>query len=51
MLKQDYRSVALTVGHSTRPLDEFVALLAAHSVNRLIDVRSVPRSRQQSRRP
>jgi uncharacterized protein (DUF488 family) len=35
----------LTVGHSTRPLDAFIALLAAHSVNRLIDVRTVPRSR------
>lgn len=35
----------LTVGHSTRPLAEFIALLKAHSVTRLIDVRSVPRSR------
>lgn len=35
----------LTIGHSTRPLSEFIALLAAHSVSRLIDVRTVPRSR------
>jgi uncharacterized protein (DUF488 family) len=35
----------LTVGHSTRPLAEFIALLKAHSVTRLIDVRTVPRSR------
>jgi uncharacterized protein (DUF488 family) len=33
------------VGHSTRPLAEFIALLSAHSVSRLIDVRTVPRSR------
>ncbi|HEX6032077.1 MAG TPA: DUF488 domain-containing protein [Tepidiformaceae bacterium] len=33
------------MGHSTRPLAEFIALLKAHSVARLIDVRTVPRSR------
>jgi uncharacterized protein (DUF488 family) len=35
----------LTVGHSTRPIDEFIALLRAHGVTRLVDVRTVPRSR------
>ena len=35
----------LTVGHSTRPIDEFVALLVAHGVTQLVDVRTVPRSR------
>ena len=44
-MKQDSQTVVLTLGHSTRPLDEFIALLAAHSVTRLIDVRTVPRSR------
>lgn len=43
--KQDSEPVVLTVGHSTRPLAEFVALLKAHTVARLIDVRTVPRSR------
>ena len=33
------------MGHATRPLAEFIALLAVHSVSRLIDVRTVPRSR------
>jgi uncharacterized protein (DUF488 family) len=37
--------VVLTVGHSTRPLAAFIALLSGHSVSRLIDVRTVPRSR------
>ena len=41
----DSELVVLTVGHSTRPLGEFIALLEAHSVARLIDVRTVPRSR------
>ena len=35
----------LTVGHSTRPIDEFLALLAGHGVTLLVDVRTVPRSR------
>jgi uncharacterized protein (DUF488 family) len=33
------------VGQSTRSLDEFLTLLAAHAVARLVDVRTVPRSR------
>jgi uncharacterized protein (DUF488 family) len=45
MVKQDSQPLILTVGHSTRTLAEFIALLAAHSVTRLIDVRTVPRSR------
>ena len=44
----DRESVVLTVGHSTRPLDEFIALLEAHTVARLIDVRTVPRSRHNA---
>lgn len=34
-----------TIGHSTHPLDEFVALLQSHGVDWLMDVRTVPRSR------
>jgi len=34
-----------TVGHSTRPLDEFVELLQAAGVTFVADVRTVPRSR------
>jgi uncharacterized protein (DUF488 family) len=35
----------LTIGHSTRPLAAFIELLQAHRVKRVIDVRTVPRSR------
>lgn len=35
----------LTIGHSTRTIEEFIALLAAHEVKQLIDVRTIPRSR------
>jgi uncharacterized protein (DUF488 family) len=34
-----------TVGHSTRPVNEFIALLQAHEILQLADVRSIPRSR------
>jgi uncharacterized protein (DUF488 family) len=39
-------SLVLTIGHSTRPLEEFVALLEAHSTTCLVDVRTLPRSRK-----
>lgn len=35
----------LTVGHSTRSIQEFLELLSAHVVTQLVDVRTVPRSR------
>jgi uncharacterized protein (DUF488 family) len=35
----------MTIGHSTRPIKEFIRLLKAHRVRRLVDVRTVPRSR------
>jgi len=34
-----------TIGHSTRPIDEFVDLLRAADVAFVVDVRTVPRSR------
>ena len=35
-----------TVGHSTHALDEFVALVRAHGVTTIADVRKLPRSRR-----
>jgi uncharacterized protein (DUF488 family) len=37
--------IVLTIGHSTRALDEFIRLLQAHGVSCVVDVRTVPRSR------
>lgn len=34
-----------TIGHSTRPIDEFIGLLTAQGVTRLVDIRTVPKSR------
>lgn len=36
----------LTIGHSTRPLDEFIALLKANAITLVADIRTIPRSRQ-----
>jgi len=35
-----------TIGHSTRSLDEFLAILTEHKIKLLVDVRTVPRSRR-----
>jgi uncharacterized protein (DUF488 family) len=37
--------IVLTIGHSTRTLAEFIGLLQAHGAIRVVDVRTVPRSR------
>jgi uncharacterized protein (DUF488 family) len=37
--------VVFTIGHSTRSIQEFIRLLKAHGVERVIDVRAIPRSR------
>jgi uncharacterized protein (DUF488 family) len=34
-----------TIGHSTRPIHDFLTLLASQGVEQLIDIRTVPRSR------
>ena len=34
-----------TIGHSTRPLAELIALLEEHGIRRLVDIRAIPRSR------
>lgn len=44
-VNQGSGTAVLTVGHSTRSLAEFTVLLTSHSVSRLVDVRTVPRSR------
>jgi uncharacterized protein (DUF488 family) len=35
-----------TIGHSTRAIDDFIALLKAHNIELLADVRTIPRSRR-----
>jgi uncharacterized protein (DUF488 family) len=37
--------IIYTIGHSTRTIAEFIRLIKAHGVQRVIDVRTIPRSR------
>lgn len=37
--------IIYTIGHSTRSIEEFVDLLKAHEIQKVIDIRSIPRSR------
>jgi uncharacterized protein (DUF488 family) len=34
-----------TIGHSNRPIDEFLDLLREHGIERVLDIRTVPKSR------
>lgn len=38
--------VVFTIGHSTRSLEAFIALLQPHGIELVVDVRTVPRSRR-----
>jgi uncharacterized protein (DUF488 family) len=44
---ESYRAMLtiFTIGHSTRTWEEFLELLRAHSIERVVDVRSIPKSR------
>lgn len=35
-----------TIGHSTRSIEEFIALLRTFHINHLVDVRTIPKSRR-----
>ena len=35
-----------TIGHSTRPIEDFIGLLLAHGIQLLADVRTIPFSRR-----
>jgi uncharacterized protein (DUF488 family) len=37
--------VVLTIGHSTRTLEDFISLLREYGVQKVVDVRTIPRSR------
>jgi len=37
--------MVFTIGHSTRSIETFIDMLKAHGVKRLVDVRTIPRSR------
>ena len=46
MNQMDRERTVWTVGHSTRPIDEFIAALQSFRISALVDVRSYPGSRR-----
>lgn len=42
----EHQPVLYTVGHSSRTFEEFLKLLRAHGIGRIVDVRTVPKSRR-----
>lgn len=42
--KASPKVLVLTIGHSTRSIEEFIRLLQAHGVDCVVDVRTIPRS-------
>jgi len=45
ILKEETSPLVMTIGHSTRSMEEFIGLLQAHGATCVIDVRTVPGSR------
>ena len=41
-------TMVFTIEHSTRSIEAFIDMLKAHGVKRLVDVRTIPRSRHNS---
>ncbi len=44
MPNQDLSPLVMTIGHSTRSIDEFIHLLLVHGATCVVDVRTIPRS-------
>jgi len=44
-MAKEPEQMVLTIGHSTRTLDEFISLLKTYHATLVVDVRTVPRSR------
>ena len=38
--------LVFTIGHSTRPFETLIAILKSHRIDRLADIRTIPRSRR-----
>jgi uncharacterized protein (DUF488 family) len=43
--KKNKKRIVYTIGHSTRSLDDFIALVRENGITQLIDIRTIPKSR------
>ena len=39
------RSIIFTIGHSTRPVSEFIKIIKTYGITKVVDVRTIPKSR------
>jgi len=39
------RKIIYTIGHSTQPIDAFIGLLKNYEIEKLVDIRTIPKSR------
>jgi len=39
------RTVIFTIGHSTRPVSEFIEIIKVYEIKKVVDVRTIPKSR------
>lgn len=44
-MKNRANNIVFTIGHSTRPVEDFVQLIKNHGIKSVIDIRAIPRSR------
>lgn len=42
---QEQQRTIYTIGHSTHPIDEFIALLQTYQIKKVIDIRTIPKSK------
>lgn len=45
MVKKKQKLIVFTIGHSTHPLEQFIELIKHYGITRIIDIRTIARSR------
>ncbi len=41
----EQKTIVFTIGHSTRPVPEFIEIIRAYGIKKVIDIRTIPKSR------
>lgn len=41
----EQKTVVFTIGHSTRPVPEFIEIIRAYGIRKVVDIRTIPKSR------
>jgi len=43
--RSEQKTVVFSIGHSTRPVSEFIEIIRAYGIKKVVDIRTVPKSR------